>query len=470
VSGGTHRDVRHAGQGQRLQTVLLVLLCVELTLAMVLGGASRDEPLQLMVVELGALPVLLAAVLIPKRKGFWRENWPALTILLAMLGVPLLQLTPLPPQVWTSFDSHRVAAETLRVAGVSPGWRPFSLTPDATAQAFLWLLPGVSLFLGTLALDHRRRMVAVIWLLGLIAISLVLAGLQLSNPESGLFDLRGQTSLPRGLFANRNHQAMALVVAMPLSAAVISWWSRRRPEAILVHSVLFAGVSGTLMAGVLLTQSRAGLVLASAAVVASLLVFAFSRDGGRLRRHLGYVGTSVLVVVGAIFAVGAAAAIGRWKGLAGDARFETWPLIWDTAAASQPFGTGLGSFVSVFRSVEPAEMVDPTFVNAAHNDYLQLWLEAGMLFPLLFLGFLAWLCISLYRLVANGGEGSILGRAAGVAIVLLLLHSTVDYPLRTEALAGIFGLLCGCLRPERTPSKVGRRGSAAPSKPSRPRS
>lgn len=457
MSAARHRDLRRSGMDQHLPNVLLVLVCIQLTLALLLGGASRDEPLLLMVVELGAAPVLLVALWHARREGFWRENRAGLAIVIAMLAIPLLQLAPLPPQIWTSLDSHKLAAETLRAAGISPGWRPLSLTPVETAQSLLWLAPGVSLFLGALLLDHRRRMIAIAWTLALVVLGLILAGLQLSSPGSDLFDPRASTSLPRGFFANRNHQAMALTLAVPLSGAVLSWWSRRRPEATLLQGAVLAGAWGALMAGVLLTQSRAGLVLASVAIVASLLVFISGRDGGGRLRRLGYLGAVVLVVVGTICAVGAAAVIGRWTGLAGDARFESWPVIWETALASQPLGTGIGSFVSVFRSVEPPELVNPTFVNAAHNDYLQLWLEAGMLFPVLLLGFLVWLFRSLYRLAANGGEGAGLGQAAGLAIVLLLLHSTVDYPLRTEALACVFGLLCGCLRPGSTPVRASRR-------------
>jgi hypothetical protein len=69
-------------------------------------------------------------------------------------------------------------------------------------------------------------------------------------------------------------------------------------------------------------------------------------------------------------------------------------------------------------------------------------------------GFLAWLAASTFRAWSGGQpEASILdlalAQAASIVIVLLLLHSVVDYPLRMPALSVLFAIACAYLIPRR---------------------
>ena len=45
---------------------------------------------------------------------------------------------------------------------------------------------------------------------------------------------------------------------------------------------------------------------------------------------------------------------------------------------------------------------------------------------------------------------SLYSKAASISIAMLLLHSCVDYPLRTPAMMAMFGLFCGMLAVNRT--------------------
>ena len=91
-----------------------------------------------------------------------------------------------------------------------------------------------------------------------------------------------------------------------------------------------------------------------------------------------------------------------------------------------------------------------SYVNHAHNDWLELWLTGGIPAILLALAFLAWLAASTVRLWRSDElQGSVLdlalARAAPIVIVLLLLHSAVDYPLRIPALSVLFAIACAFL-------------------------
>ncbi len=67
--------------------------------------------------------------------------------------------------------------------------------------------------------------------------------------------------------------------------------------------------------------------------------------------------------------------------------------------------------------------------------------------------FLAWFAVSTFRLWSSDDQPQVpvldlvLARAAPMVIALLLLHSAVDYPLRTEALMVLFAIACAYLVP-----------------------
>jgi hypothetical protein len=121
------------------------------------------------------------------------------------------------------------------------------------------------------------------------------------------------------------------------------------------------------------------------------------------------------------------------------------------AKAFMPFGSGLGTFVPVYQMFEPPSDTLPNiYANHAHNDFLELWLETGVLGPLLLCLFLVWLGAASVRLWRRlppqvSAFDCTLARAATIAIALLLVHAFVDYALRTEAIMAVFAVCCALL-------------------------
>ena len=109
-----------------------------------------------------------------------------------------------------------------------------------------------------------------------------------------------------------------------------------------------------------------------------------------------------------------------------------------------PLGSGLGSFEAVYRLYERPEAIDPTYVNHAHNDYLELALEAGIPAILWILAFLAWwaLCAG-SRWIGDANDPW--AKAGTIASAAILAHSFVDFPLRTSAIAAVFALAIGLM-------------------------
>jgi len=105
-----------------------------------------------------------------------------------------------------------------------------------------------------------------------------------------------------------------------------------------------------------------------------------------------------------------------------------------------PFGSGIGTFREIYPWFEDLAIVGTTFVNHAHNDLLELLIETGL--PgLAVLGlFLRWFAIRVMQLWSSERERNPVSLGAAFAIGAVLIHSLADYPLRTAAISGLFGL------------------------------
>lgn len=427
-----------------------------LTLAFVFGGASRDNPLSTMAIELLGVVLLAATAWSRALTRTGRVDWPEIALLGGIFIVPLLQLVPLPPDLWTTLPGRDETVATLRLAGIEPGWAPLSLDPEATFRCLLWLVPPTALFLavGDLDTGARFRLTGVV--LALCIASLILGGLQITDRDGGLFSspAGGHTDLPIGFFANRNHQGIAMAAALPFAAAFAAIWASAAPQRTRAANIVFAALVALLLVGVLVTRSRAALTLSGPALIASIGIFWAASGAKRLRRETTLMigASAVALVFAAQFAIGAVLA--RFETLAdGDGRFEMWPSIIKASTDVAPVGAGPGAFVPFYRAWEPLGLMGPKFINHAHNEYLELWLETGWLAPLILVAFFLWLgCASLKAWLGPETKSTALARAGGVAVLVLLAHSVGDYPLRTQALACVFAFAAACLVP-------GRRGA-----------
>jgi O-antigen ligase len=201
-----------------------------------------------------------------------------------------------------------------------------------------------------------------------------------------------------------------------------------------------------------MARSRAGLALT---IVALLAIFALAFVDGRSSAKakaakLLLAATTFAAILSMQFAV--YRILGRF---ATDPLESSRPLFAHNtitaAKAFMPFGSGLGTFVPVYQMFEkPGDTIANIYVNHAHNDFLEFWLETGIFGPILICLFAIWLghrSIKLWR--RRAADGSVfdcnLGRAATIVIGLLLAHSVVDYPMRTEAIMAVFAVCCGLL-------------------------
>ena len=422
------------------------------------GGASSGAHAMAPFTQMVALVVIPLAVWIWTAQGM---KVPVVALVLLGLAVltPLLQLIPLPVGLWTHLPFRDREVEILQASGIPLRPMPLSLTPSKTLSAFFWMLPPAALFLGVAALDMRQRLwVASVVVLALIG-STLLAALQVSSGYARVFQMYDEVHglLPIGFFSNRNHQAAALSVGLPLMAAITMIWRRSVKGQWTLPQFLFIGLLALFLVGILITTSRAGLALGAAGVVFSIALYLLaSRSGGGLKGQPWWLlAIGVLIVLIVQLAIGAV--LVRFEDVSSEGRLWIWPTVMRGVAASFPAGTGLGSFTVVYDAYEPVKNLSQSYVNEAHDEYLQLVLETGLVFPILMAGFLAWVSGRLLatRDATDWAQAALTWAAAG-GISILMVASLVDYPLRTTTLGCVFAILCALLtEPQAAAKKAG---------------
>jgi O-antigen ligase len=442
-------DLKHAlAPARQTQTTILAGALLLLVVSTVFGGASQTNSLSLMAVELSSLPLLFLSVYLILAGAAPPGSALPLGLLAAVVLIPILQIAPLPFAVWRQLPGRDIVVQALGVTHLGRVSLPFSLAPQATWRALLALAPPSAMFVGGLLLsDGQRRLMAGLWL-ALAAVSLCIGGLQmLAGPDSPLYFYEvTNAGSPVGFFANRNHQAAFLLCLLPLAAMFAVRFEGRLDGARAfppLAAILYVFIA---IFGVAATRSRAGVVLVVVAL-AGAAVMVLRGDAFRRRwRAAAALAIGVAVALGGVLVLGFGPIVQRFDS-GGEPRFEGWPIVLEAAQSYLPLGAGVGSFEVVYGQVEPLNQVSPIYFNHAHNDYLELWLETGITGAALlaaFAGWLTWRSVLVWRRrIAAGGSG--LAAACTLLVGLLLAHSLVDYPLRTEAIAVLFAFACSAI-------------------------
>ncbi|GAC1677279.1 MAG: hypothetical protein NVS9B2_28170 [Steroidobacteraceae bacterium] len=347
-----------------------------------------------------------------------------------------------PEAIW-SLPAARVSLQhDLAAAGVTGIRYRWSLVPAATERDLLSMLPAVALFFAaaTLGLKHLRRLLRVV--IGLAMFSLLLAIAQLETGQSSILNPYPQW-VPdmNGIFANHNHQATMLAIALLLSVAFLAdaRWREQHGDNRRSLAWVYAVLIAVFVIAIPLIGSRAGPIIAIVPTVAFVAVCPLL-SLERLRRHrltqLGFVIAAIALLVGVYSAR-------RWtQGEDVDViRFAKQTTALGVAHA--PLGGGIGGFMPLYHQGVDASELQESYVNNAHNEYAQIWLEGGVLGLVGLVAVFIVLALSVRRLMRFPARSTArtTGLSAVTALLVVILHSWVDYPLRTPALLAVFALL-----------------------------
>jgi len=415
----------------------LLLLFLSITF---LGGGSARADIPSLVILRPLAGILLAIAAYHLQWAHVRKFRFLCGYAVAVLGGILIYLVPLPPSLWQSLPARALATEAARTAGEAVYWQPLSLVPTGTRNALYSLL--VPLCTLSLAIQTRTTLRQRIPLLFLIAglASIVLGIVQMVGPPGGALSFYPLSTdfAPVGLFANRNHQAVFLACLLPLAA----WFGSRLGQKFGPwHDLGFCALALLLaVPTILISGSRAGLLLS----LVGLCLMPWVRETKapwppRLRAY-GLVGSGFVVAMAiGIIWMHEATGFGRLIHSGGsDRRFEAWGPIAHETIAQFPVGAGWGGFVQAFQVVEPYRLLQLTYLNHAHNDWLETVFTGGLAGLLLLIAATIGWSVATAR-IARGPAGSRALKRVGAAIIFMLgLASVFDYPLRVPSLQCLF--------------------------------
>src|SRR4051794_30352080 len=196
-----------------------------LFLCLILGGSAQGI--------FGNMSLQLIGVAIIAWAAAAKDDEPMLPparqlLMIAILGLVLIafQLIPLPPSVWAQLGGRQAVASGYAVLGLTTPAFPLSLTPYATLDALLGLIPPLAMSCAMVRLKAYRASWLVAALVGGTFGGIMIGALQVASPqpETSPWYLYAETNfgVATGFFANANHMATLLVITLPFLAALLA--------------------------------------------------------------------------------------------------------------------------------------------------------------------------------------------------------------------------------------------------------
>ncbi|HLM57041.1 MAG TPA: O-antigen ligase family protein, partial [Pyrinomonadaceae bacterium] len=331
---------------------------------------------------------------------------------------------------------------------------PVTMDPYATRFVLVQLVPLAVYFAAALAfVDTPGRLRTVTRTVVVFGFLLAVYGLMqhFINPATIFWVREPRQAQPFGPYVNRHHFAgyMELTLALPLGLIFSGAVAKERAP--------LYGFAALIMAiALVMTNSRGG-IISMAAEIFFLAVVAFAlkrrRSGGEGRgSRMKAAAAGVALAFVMVFAVllgslyfGGEDALSRLVGTVNAAdpttgRAHFWRGTLQIIKDHPVLGVGLGAFADAYTRYDTGG--GAYRLEQAHNDYLQILSDAGLVGALLGLFFVVALFRMALRRVQSGDKfrrGVALGALSGCAGVLV--HSFFDFTLHTAANGLLFLLL-----------------------------
>jgi O-antigen ligase len=412
-----------------------LVICVAIVLSALAYGTVHYWALGLF--NLGGLTILILWVLDAWRLGNLRISRNLLQLpLLGALALGLFQLLPL----------RAVTSET--AFGLA---NSLSLDPYSTRLVLVQLATLLIYFAATLVfVDTPHRLHVLVRTIMIFGFCLAIFGLTQSftSPTKVYWVRELAQSTAFGPFINRHHFAgyMELTIALPLGLLFAGGVDKDK-------RLLYVFVAGLMGIALVMTTSRGGIISLVAEIMFLVVVTAIWRSQNERRRtksgRLKYagmrVGMAAALLLGlflGVMALGGEFSIYRFidsvntnDPTTGRAHF--WSVTLDIIKAHPYVGTGLGAFGVVYTKYDSRNGLFR--LEQAHNDYLQVLSDGGIIGGVLALSFVVLL---FYLALKRAGSKDDFRRGVALAALsgcfAVLVHSFFDFTLHTTSNALLF--------------------------------
>lgn len=391
--------------------------------------------------------------------------------MVALLLVAALYLVPLSPAVQEVFPERTLLSEITVATGLTENWQPLTLSPTNGTSSLVALATPLAIMLLAAQLRQRELRPLLFYVLGIGMLSAAFGLMQVVGETDSPLYLYKITNLGSavGIFANRNHFAVFLAAMFPL----LSLFASAKPTDASQHKIHWlsaVGIGAVLVVLIIITGSRAGLVLGVIGLGGAALLYQapFNNQVTRSRASKNKVNAVTLVfAVGIVLLVSLAVVFSRDEAIdrmfAQPALDDTRGSLWSAAIAMVlqylPLGSGNGSFANLYQVTATIELLKGNYANHVHNDFIEIILTNGIFGLILILTGLSWLSRQSFLIWGQQRNDSHSGKprkAVTFSIAIFILASLVDYPLRVPIIIAVFSALVFWLTDlEEVPSATG---------------
>jgi O-antigen ligase len=313
------------------------------------------------------------------------------------------------------------------------------------SQALLFVSYGIICFLVVQTLRSNRQLRLIGKILTIFGTSVALFAViqNLSSPKQLYWVLT-----PRfggwiyGPYVNHNHYAglMEMVFPVPLVFA-FTRFARRR------ESWLASSAAAFMAASIFLSGSRGGMVACCIQLTVFLLLLCREYQKRKVARLLGVFLLAMMAVIAWSGGREVTARISTLNAdtksdLTNNARLQIDRDILNMVRERPVLGWGQGTFAQVYPQFR--SFYSDFEVNAAHNDFLQVLAETGIVGFAVMVWFLVITIRSAIRKTENwfSNINGALSVGALIGISGILVHSLVDFNMQIPANAALFYSLC----------------------------
>jgi O-antigen ligase len=408
-----------------LSKLIIFIICATVCLTTLAYGTVHQSVIALFYASATILSILWAIDCLAS--GEIRFNTSLLQIpLIAAIIYGVIQIIPVGS-----------LAETGGVSGIS---RTISQDAFSTQLIIVHLIALFIYFAITLAyIDNAKRIRTIVLTVTIFgfcyAFFAILQSFLSPNKIYGVLEV--QYAVPFGSFVNRHNFAalMEMTIAIPLGLLVVGGVPQDK-RLLYVTAILLMGVA------LLLSGSRGGLISLLAMIFFVIFVTAQAKNYGSLVLKFGMAAALIATVIVGASLIGGESSLTRFAETAASKDITTnrshiWAVTFEVVKNNPILGAGIGAFGVAYTPFDSLNGLER--VEQAHNDYLQVAADAGVIGVLiggvfLFLLFKTGLqnikTSNLYR------KGVVVGALGGCFAILI--HSLFDFVLHTTAISLLF--------------------------------
>lgn len=328
-------------------------------------------------------------------------------------------------------------AETAGVAGVS---RTISLDPFWTKIATIHFVALLIFFAALLTYTDSskrlRKIVGVITVFGFVfAFFAILQAVLSPNKIYGIYEV--PYANPFGSFVNRHNFAayMEMTLCLPLGLMFVGAIGRDR-RLLYITAIALMGTA------LLLSGSRGGLVSLLAAIFFLVIMTTGTKNYNQIALKIGLAVLLIATIIVGSILIGGESSLTRFAETANSQDFSTsrthiWSVTLQIISNNLPFGAGLGAFGVAYTPFDSFNGLER--VEQAHNDYLEVLANAGLVGLIIGAFFIYWLFrtgLENAKTSNSFRRGVCLGALAGCFAILV--HSLFDFVLHTTAISLLF--------------------------------